>query len=185
MINLPQVVGLIGYARSGKDTVADYMVKEYGYTKISYASKLKELVAAIDPWVIHPVSGLTVRLSECFQEFGPENTKTEVPEYRRLLQVTGDNVRQILGDTVWVDGLFNTLDPSVRYVISDVRYPNEGDAVLDRGHEVWRIHRKDVGPLNDHPSEVLLDTILPDFAIYNNSSVASLFDTVDTLLTGV
>lgn len=39
---MKQVLVLLGKARSGKDTVADFIVKEFGYTKFVFSSVLEE-----------------------------------------------------------------------------------------------------------------------------------------------
>lgn len=41
----PTVILLSGWRRSGKSTVAEYLVRQYGYTEISLAGPLKDLVA--------------------------------------------------------------------------------------------------------------------------------------------
>lgn len=38
------LIGMTGLKRSGKDTVANYLVKKYGYTRKAYGDKLKEVV---------------------------------------------------------------------------------------------------------------------------------------------
>lgn len=38
-----QIIGIIGKKRHGKDTIADYLVSNYGYTKVSFADTLKDV----------------------------------------------------------------------------------------------------------------------------------------------
>lgn len=45
-----KVFALSGWKQSGKDTTADYLVKKYGFNKLSFASALKDMVA--DQYVI-------------------------------------------------------------------------------------------------------------------------------------
>ena len=43
MSNLPKVIGIAGRKYNGKDTIGDYLVKNYGYKKIAYADPIKEI----------------------------------------------------------------------------------------------------------------------------------------------
>ena len=38
------IIGLSGYARSGKDTVAETLVNEYGFKRVAFADKIKDLL---------------------------------------------------------------------------------------------------------------------------------------------
>lgn len=45
----PKIVGVVGRARSGKDTVADRLIEKFGFVRVAFADKLKEiLVDAFD-----------------------------------------------------------------------------------------------------------------------------------------
>ena len=53
------IIGLSGYAQSGKDTVAEILVEEYGYTRVAFADIIKQAVYLLDPIV--NVSGMRLR----------------------------------------------------------------------------------------------------------------------------
>jgi hypothetical protein len=42
-------IGLSGWARSGKDTVADYLVNKYEYEKVSFSTPMKEAMYRLNP----------------------------------------------------------------------------------------------------------------------------------------
>ena len=44
------IIGICGLIGSGKGTVSDYLVDEYGFEKISFADKLKDGVSAVFGW---------------------------------------------------------------------------------------------------------------------------------------
>jgi dephospho-CoA kinase len=46
------IIGLSGYARSGKDTAADHLVNEYGFTRYSFAAPMKEAMYRLNP-IVH------------------------------------------------------------------------------------------------------------------------------------
>ena len=43
------IIGLSGKAGSGKDTIADYLVTNYGYTKFALADAVREAVFILNP----------------------------------------------------------------------------------------------------------------------------------------
>ena len=43
------IIGLTGYAQSGKDTVAKILIEQYGFTRVAFADKIRELLYEMDP----------------------------------------------------------------------------------------------------------------------------------------
>lgn len=185
---VPRIIGLSGYARSGKDTVAGIINRLYGHQQISFAAKLKELAYDLDPIVSITNFGRDQgRLAEMVDNLGWEKSK-ECEEVRRLLQVLGTKVREHLGSDIWVlaamQGLRIGAPGSSRlgYVFSDVRFPNEADEIQRRGGSVLRIVRPGVEPVNPHVSETALDAWDFDGFIHNDKTLDDLEDTVRKVL---
>jgi len=170
-----QVVGIGGYAGSGKDTAAQALVAS-GWVRMAFADLLRDAL-----YVLNPLVTTTDRLQDIVDEMGWDNAKRALPEIRRLLQVLGTEVgRKQWADDFWVDLLFkNAKEQGVdQLVISDVRFPNEIAAVNKAlGFTLW-IQRDGVGPVNGHASDNSLDATSFSRVIHNNGSVADLQDTV-------
>lgn len=167
------IVGLSGYAFSGKDTVADILVDELGFRKASFADALRKCVEALDP-IVEMRAGL--RYSEIIDRYGYERAKSEFPEVRRILQRMGTEVgRNIMGDDIWVDLTMKAIDaePNVDWVIADCRFPNEYSALSMRGI-VGRIQRPGISAANAHVSETALDDFKFDFTLVNDGTIAEL-----------
>lgn len=174
-----EIIGLSGYARSGKDEAARVLVEEFGFVQVAFADKLREMLYQLNPIVdvqdveIKMRSGDSVKtlmldeftpstlrapihLQEVIDEYGWGGYKETVygDEIRRLLQRLGTEAgRQTLWDTIWIDAALSNLPDDAKVVVSDARFFNEFDAVRDRGGVIWRIERNGVGPANDHASE--------------------------------
>ena len=140
------VMGLTGKAGAGKSAVADYLVEQYGFTKLSFAGPLKKMLRTLDPILEGSDRGFITHLSDLAHL--PEAViKTEFPEYRRLLQVLGTDCIRALDEDFWVRAAMKQLtDVDGRYVFDDVRFPNEAEAVLNGGArradaELWYIDR--------------------------------------------
>lgn len=98
----PLVLGLGGKLRSGKDTVADYLVHEYGFVKIGMSDAVNEAMKLINP-IVSADEGYIERYAALVERVGYAAAK-ENPEVRRLLQKLGTEVgRHMMGQNVWVD----------------------------------------------------------------------------------
>lgn len=156
-----EIIGLSGYARSGKDEAAKVLIEEFGFIRVAFADKLREVLYALNPIVgfegepleigIDPVGVQQVIDRHGWDGYKETEHGTEI---RRLLQRLGTEAgRQTLWDSIWIDAAFAGIPEDAKVVVSDARFFNEFDAVIERGGYIWRIDRDGVGPANDHPSE--------------------------------
>ncbi|MFE2245242.1 deoxynucleotide monophosphate kinase family protein [Streptomyces lavendulae] len=180
-------VGLIGKARSGKDTVAKRLAQRWAYTRVAFADPLKEMALDLDP-LIPTAPTVWVRLSMLVRDTGWEYAKDTYPEVRRVLQRAGQAVRR-RDEGFWVDAAMDKVAAAEKWnlpvVITDVRYENEAQALLNRGFTLIRVVRPGAG-LSDgngtHESELALDTWATALTIGNVGTLDDLNATVDDLL---
>lgn len=183
------IIGLSGYARSGKDEAAQVLVEEFGFTRVAFADKLREFLSAlnplvrvepiIDPRYLDPVGYEIIRVKNVIDQYGWDGYKETiyVDEIRTLLQRLGTEAgRETLWDSIWIDAAFRDLDESGSYVFTDVRFPNEYDAIRHRAGRLWRITRTNVGPATAedgtvHKSETSLDNHQFDKYLSNNGTL--------------
>lgn len=171
------IIGLMGYAQSGKDTTADILVADYGFTRIAFADALRDMLYALNPYIEDED-----RLADIVDEFGWEQAKVNHGEIRELLQRLGTEAgRTILGENIWVDAALMKTDaePLADYVFTDCRFPSEAIAVKASDGRLWRIIRDGYGPVNGHASETALDDRRADVTIYNNWTLDDLRQAVD------
>jgi len=174
------IIGLTGYARSGKDTVANVLVNNYGYTRVAFADKIRELLVEMDPIL---ESGH--RLSSTLEEYGWEIAKAK-PEVRRLLQSLGVGARKVFGDNYWIVEALKNVDMSGNYVITDVRFINEAECLKDiYGAQLWRIKRTGVSAINNHVSESEMDHYKVDQIFTNDGTIEYLELMVKTRMNGL
>jgi hypothetical protein len=179
------IIGLSGYARSGKDTVAGMLMGLHGYERVAFADKIRELLYEMDPLVMH--NYMDFRLQDVIDSKGWETAKTEFPEVRRLLQDLGVSARKLFGDTFWVDQVVGQFGHSwwgydTNVVITDVRFTNEAQAIKGKGGQIWRISRPGTEAINDHVSEHDLDGWDFDVVIENDSDMPALIKKIKTLI---
>ncbi|MFF7254823.1 deoxynucleotide monophosphate kinase family protein [Streptomyces microflavus] len=183
-MNAP-LIGFAGAARSGKDTAAQALA-DTGWTCRAFADKVRDILYATNLLLDEPSysRGFTTLKYEVDQ-YGWEAAKEMYPELRRYLQRLGtEGGREILGENVWVDALFRDRDTWGPTVITDVRFPNEADAIRARGGLVIAIQRpgQEQIPDAEHVSETALRGYLFDDVILNDGPVTQLHDRVMQLL---
>ena len=173
------IIGLGYKARSGKDTVAEYLVKNHGYFRRAFADSLKEACKAIFHLSDEQVYG---DLKEVKDEFWGTTP-------RDILQRVGtEALRMGYHPDVWVMSLKRfILDSNCpNWVISDVRFPNEAEAIKELGGIVVRVDREkrdDISAGYKHPSEISMDQYEGwDRVLDNNGHLSQLYENVEVML---
>ena len=164
------IIGLTGYAQSGKDTFASILVEKYGYSRIAFADKIRDFLYGINPMVGCSPTGY---LQDLVNLVGWDKAKQE-PQVRRLLQDLGISARDIISEDIWVTAALSSVNKDQRVVITDVRFENEAAMIKSMGGQLWRVKRSGVGPVNDHVSESEMDGYKVDQIFVNNGTLEEL-----------
>lgn len=204
------VVGLTGLPRSGKDTVADYLVQEYGFTKFAFADAVYEEVAeafGVTVEQLRSVEWKTVAqealaIVNCkdqnfhsvyWEQFtdGPR-LSTHPNTSRKILQWWGTEYRRdTCGKDYWLREMALQIEEAGnpdRIVISDVRYDNEAAYCYALGNNLgakWTSLLKvsrDSTNHTGHTSDDELSSHIISGYLDNNFSVGSLKDRVDRFM---
>jgi dephospho-CoA kinase len=181
------LIGITGYKRSGKDTVAQIMVQHSNFERYAFADTIKagckvlfdwnddhvygDLKEEIDPrWGVSPRQMLQIFGTEIFQYGIPKL----FPEYAK-----------IVGRSFWVKRTFAEIEKNKdtnNIVIPDVRFHHEVDAIRARGGLIFKVVRS--GYKSDgHESEEHIKEIDADYTILNNDTLEQLESVVYYLLT--
>jgi len=193
------IIGICGLIGCGKGTVGDILVENYGFTKLSFADKLKDGVATVFNWDRAMLEGDTVESREWREtqdDFWTRETgRTITP--RLVLQEFGtDCMRHGFDDGIWVSLVKQELVkyPNKNFVIPDVRFPNEANMIKSIHGEVWRVRRgqdpvwmrmyQDIGvePKDVHESEWRWANVDFNNIIYNDLGIDELKSQVKGLL---
>lgn len=165
------IIGVTGIAQSGKDTVAQYLVENYGFTRKAFADKLKEFCYLISP-----------ELREAVDAVGWEDAK-KIPVFRRLLQDAGHNARVVFGDDFWVNQVLEKRDEGYEenIVITDLRYPNEFERVNWLNGWTIRVNRPSINMVNNHITETQHLNIPVTFEVVNGT-LGNLYLEIDKIM---
>lgn len=184
------LIGLHGAARSGKDSTYKF-IKEWADEEgvpcrgEAFADRLKLSAAR--------ALGFDGDLEQCLDYMNRLKTSGSVITHvdlnrrkevsgREYLQRYGTEAhREIFGDDFWISQVLKRYHPSLRqiWVVTDVRFPNEAEAIHFNQGEVWRIVREGAGIAeSSHASEQPLDRQLIDYTVENNGTLDHLRDSV-------
>lgn len=146
-------------SRTGKDTIADEIVRVRGGTKLAFSGPLYDITNFIQSSLNKPVH--------------------KDPD---LLKFIGQGLKDIYEPDVWAASIefkINDLlaeDDSSNIIISDLRFTEEWDIIKRYGFVTVRVNRKD-RPIDrdpNHVSEVCLDNKEFDYVIENDGDLEDL-----------
>ena len=180
------IIGITGKKRSGKDTIADYLIDTRAFGGYKFATPIKNAVADIflwdDRWVngefketVDPRWGISPRQAQ--QVMGTELFRERMPEVL-------EDFSTLIGSDIWVKRFqywYEGLPEHFNVVVSDVRFKNEAAIITAMGGKIIRVKR-DVLESNDtHASEVEMEMIEPHYVVVNNGTIPELHAKISIL----
>jgi len=180
------VVGLGYRMRVGKDSVADVLVRRYGFVRRGFADALKDevldrLPRTLGAYLEHH-EGLEDTVDRRWQlvyGFKPDLI-------RALLQEYGTEVRRADDPRYWVKKVARWVEDCrpQRLVVPDVRFRNEVEFVRALGGRYVRVDRPGVEPvaLGTHASESELNGAEPDYVVRNDGALEDLERRVEAMM---
>lgn len=137
------IIGVLGFAGSGKGTVGDLLVEEYGFTKMAFADPVKDATAVIFNWPRQLLEGDTDE-SRAFREtpdaFWSERFGFSVTPRWALQKMGTEGGRNTFHDSLWITSLERRMT-SDKVVVADVRFPNEMAKIKALGGHNIRVVR--------------------------------------------
>jgi hypothetical protein len=186
---MKHIILFTGYARSGKDTSADFL-SEYGFVKLAIASKLKQIINVMfninceeiekqdkQNIPMDELNGLTLRQTK--QLIGTE-----------LLQHNLSTIMPNLGRNYHIKQLVDYINKSImkRICICDLRFPHELDYInkhiIDAKIITIRIIRPSLNTNTEiykHSSENSINEIKTDLTIINEDLQKLKLDVINVL----
>ncbi|MHC2250049.1 nucleoside/nucleotide kinase family protein [Bradyrhizobium elkanii] len=192
------VVGLAGFAQSGKTTAALYLEKKYGIRRKHIAEPLRAMLA-----VLLQANGMSsAEITEYLEGGKKEQVIPCLGVTSRYAQITIGTEwgRELISQDLWANTWGRGIAEGESVMNDSVRFPNEAAAIRKLGGVVIMIKRPGTKPakfkwgklgefLYDrlglmwgvHDSE-RIDRIKPDFIIHNDSSVEQLYADLDAAM---
>lgn len=175
------IIGLSAAARHGKDTVARLLVERHGFVETSFAEPLREFTAQ--------VLGISLDTLELVKEKPIPELNNITP--RQFMQQCGTEFgRDSIHPELWIISAHRRIQHHVSagtpVVISDVRFPNEAQSIIDAGGHIVRIDRPNAATTqyNSHQSEQFSDDMkaLVSYEIVNDGGLDDLEESVELVV---
>ena len=181
------LLGICGLIGSGKDTVAEHLVKHHGFKRDSFAKSLKDAVSSMFNWDRKMLEGNTSE-SRAWREqpdaFWSERFGKPITP-RWVLQYFGTEVmRGQMYDAIWVDSVIGRYKGE-NTVISDTRFINEIKTIKAHGGKIMLVKkgelptREEMQKQGAHQSEWDWIGANFDYIIDNTTSLEGLNANID------
>lgn len=149
-----KLVAFCGFEGSGKDTAANYVVEKYGYTRLSFAKILKDVISIIFDWDRELLEGQTEK-SRIWREEVDEwwSKELDIPNFtpRYALQhIATDVFRKHFSDKIWLLCLKKQMNKYDKVIITDCRFKNEFEFINNLDGTIIYIARDIPSWFNDY-----------------------------------
>ena len=173
---MPQapLIGIAGRARSGKDTVANFIVAAIGGYRYSFADPIRAMLAPLGVDMSDPY--WQARKEEPIPALGVSP--------RRMMQTLGTEWgRQLINPDLWLIMAHQRLllnGPGM--VIPDVRFDNEAAWIRKHGGRIIHVIRPETKAVEAHASEDGIEMQDTDARLFNSGTLEELQLSVRELL---
>lgn len=166
------IIGLFGYAGSGKTTVAQHLVKKHKFKQVNFKDALVEEMKVNFPDLLKEIAYNTDLLNQYETGVGESMTIKELfeqkpPVMRALMQNYGTDVRRKGNENYWVKKWVKaTKGLRSNIVTDDVRFYNELSALTEKDAIFIRVKRDDITKAGSHVSETTQEHFIEDFTVH-------------------
>lgn len=173
---MPQapLIGIAGRARSGKDTVANFIIAAIGGYRYSFADPIRAMLAPLGVNMSDPY--WQARKEELIPALGVSP--------RRMMQTLGTEWgRQLINPDLWlIMAHQRLLQNGPGMVIPDVRFDNEAAWIRKHGGRIIHVFRPDTKAVEAHASEDGIEMQDTDVRLFNSGTLEELQFSVRGLL---
>jgi len=176
------LIGITGAARSGKDTLADFLCSTLGLYRLMFAGPIKSLVCHLLHCTLPELERMDKEAPH--MAFGGKTI-------REVLQTLGtDWGRDTIWRDIWVEKMaweirimrrehhFLSADgygtPHRGMVITDVRFTNEAALIRAEGGKLIHLMRQNAPAVREHRSEKGVNYHPDDIVLHNNGTIEDL-----------
>ena len=181
---MKKIIAICGPKRCGKDVLANHIVNKYGYTRLSFAEPLKEIVK-----LLFNFSDTQVGLIDSDNDEKDTIDERWKISPRKALQFIGtevlqNKIQELLPNIkrdYFANILLSKIDNEKTYVISDMRFIHEYEKIKHLDIQVIKVTRPSIISNEEHLSELEYLNIPFDKEIVNDSTIENYISLFDNL----
>lgn len=184
------LIGLVGVERSGKDTIADFLVKNYGFKKYSLASPIREIGKLMFGWSDEQLNGekkdiidpeTCIKPRDFLTWFGTDICQYDI--YNRFPSLK----EKIPQRTIWANMMGKFIKENIYInpiIITDIRFNHEVDIFQKYGGIILYVSRKEKETISQLAKYDLNDIINSrvNYVFDNNSDLESCKQQINILI---
>lgn len=169
------IIGLQGYAGSGKSTVAKYLEERHGFARRHIKAPLAAMTRTLFLYAfpeatdsdLHEMVDGTLKRKPLLSG----RTPTEIQQF-----LGTEFGRNFIHPDIWLDIWSAWAAQHPKVVQESVRFANEAE----RCDVIWEVRRPGYGALNGHVSEAL--PVVADVVLDNSGGVEGLYEQIDAII---
>lgn len=175
-------IAITGKMRSGKDTIAEYLVEKYGYKKFSFGGNMKKIADQLFGGIHKPSRSVYQKFAQLCREIDPDVW-----------------IKQVDKSIIYYKSMYKAFgaeDEISPIVISDLRQPNEYDYCKRNWYFIVRVTTPEDARIQriynlepniteeeiNHCTEGYVDNFKVDYEILNDGTIEDLFKKVDKMV---
>lgn len=162
----PPLIGIAGKARSGKDTVASFLVASLGGYVYSFTDPIRGMLKQ-----------LNIDMADPFWQGRKEQVIPAIGvSPRRMMQTLGTEWgRELINPNLWLLMAHQRLlQHGPGMIVTDVRFENEATWVRNAGGLIIHVHRPNAAGVEEHVSEAGIAPDPGDVQLFNNGTLDEL-----------
>ena len=178
-MRVPAVLGFGGWAQSGKDAAAEFVIARHGHRLLSFGTYVNALLLDVNGGVeVEP--GRFERARDLYERLGYEGAK-KIDDYRIQLQDLGTGINK-RDSGLWGRLVLADLPPGERGVITGLRSKPQIDAVRAVGGLTIWVDRPGAAPANGHENETQVGPDDFDVVLDNSGTLGDLRISIERVL---
>ena len=190
----PKIIGLVARSRSGKDTVADYIISKYG-VGVGVSSTIEIETHNTYNIVKRRLAGPIKNAVKELYGFTDMHLETDLKDIkidafncspRDVMVTVTKAIMELSGTDFFTNRLYNSItqeksiNPEIT-IIPDVRYMHDIERIHQNGGIVIKIERNTENNVY-YKNENNIENMDADFIIINNGTLEELFIKVDNII---